>query len=244
MLSKILIEGVHLWFTSDNTLMPNQYPVKYRQLIRQQNRIGWRQLFNGRLSREWANLQNDYIYVRHQRLQETHQSAQKDGAYSTLSDRRNGLTWTAAIIQEIWDRWFELWAMRNADVHGNDQQTRHTHQESNNIARLQTIYDNRGSLEPRVRDELLYTTMEEHLEKSRHTLHNWLAVHEATITQSIKQAAKRAITGIRSIRTYFTSQNTPGVQGRTDATAIQTDRLGVRATAHRRQLQTQSPAGP
>jgi hypothetical protein len=35
------------WFNSYETTTPNKYPAKYRHLIRQQNRIGWRQLFSG-----------------------------------------------------------------------------------------------------------------------------------------------------------------------------------------------------
>jgi hypothetical protein len=33
----------------------------YHTLIQQQSRIGWRQLFNGRISTEWARLQDDYL---------------------------------------------------------------------------------------------------------------------------------------------------------------------------------------
>jgi exopolysaccharide biosynthesis predicted pyruvyltransferase EpsI len=92
--------------------------------------------------------------------------------------------------------------MRNADVHGHDQTTRQEQREQNNIKRLQTLYDQQQNMEPRVREELLYDTIEEHIQQSRHTLQNWLAVHELTILQSIKQAAKRAIQGVRLIKSY------------------------------------------
>jgi hypothetical protein len=221
-----------------------QYPRKYDTLIRQQNRIGWRQLFSGRLCREWARLQNDYLYIRHQRFLDTRRQTQEN-RYSRLSDRRNGTAWSATIIQEIWDRWFEVWALRNADVHGTDQTTRQEQRDLHDRMRLQTIYEQSDRIEPRVRDELLYENIEDHLQNSRHTLNNWLAVHEATISQSIKVATKRAIQGIHSIRSYFATGRPPGsrqLRHVMDITKRGTKR--ERATAHRRQLQTPSPAGP
>ena len=218
-LTRILIDGLHTWFNSDETIMPNKYPAKYKNLIRQQNRIGWRQLFSGRFSCEWARHQNDYQFVRQQRRQDTHVAAD-DTRYSQKSDRRSGHTWTTAIIQEMWERWFEAWAMRNADVHGHDPKTRQEQREHNNIMRLQTLYDQRQNMEPRVSDELLYENIEEHIQQSRHTLQNWLAVHESTIIQSIKQATKRAIQGVRLITSYFSSGRPPD----TPATTPQPER--------------------
>ena len=71
------------------------------------------------------------------------------------------------------------------------------------------LYDQRQNMEPRVSDELLYENIEEHIQQSRHTLQNWLAVHESTIIQSIKQATKQAIQGVRSIKSYFSSGRPP-----------------------------------
>jgi hypothetical protein len=66
-------------------------------------------------------------------------------------------------------------------------------------------------MEPRIRDELLFETADEHLEQSHRSIHNWLVVHESTITQSIKRAANKAIQGMRSIQSYFSTGRPPGV---------------------------------
>lgn len=99
-LSRIIIDGINLWFHTNETLMPKKYPPKYEFLIRQQNRNGWRQALSGRLRREWARLQSDHLCIRRQRLQNTHTSA-PDQHYSKMSDRWNGHTWTATITQEL-----------------------------------------------------------------------------------------------------------------------------------------------
>ena len=245
-LARILTEGIHLWLTSDETLMPDKFPPKYSALIRQQNRIGWRQLFSGRLSQEWARLQNDYIFVRKLRQQDTHLTNTYDNNHHNKTTAgRSGHTWAAEVIHEIWERWSEVWAMRNADVHGHDQQTRKAQQEHHNILRLQNIYEVRNQMEPRVREELLYRNVEDHLERSKSTLHNWLATHEATITQSIKNAKSRAIQGLRSIRSYFATGRPPGGQSRSPTrNDNRRSTPSSWANARRRKLQTKSPARP
>jgi hypothetical protein len=88
-------------------------------------------------------------------------------------------------------------------IHGNDEQTRRDKTYQRDTERLQTIYNNRDRLEPSVRD-LLFDTIEEHRQTSSNTaIHNWLAVHETTIIQSAKNVMKRALQGVRSIKTYF-----------------------------------------
>jgi hypothetical protein len=147
-MARILIDGVHRWLDgNDEPLQTHTYASKYGTLIRQQNAIGWRQIFSGRMSREWARLQDDFIYIDKQRrrdLQNDHRHR------STIADRRNGTRWTATMIQTIWEQWFVVWALRNADVHGHDRRTRAEALARSNRGRLQEIYDSRRQLEPSV----------------------------------------------------------------------------------------------
>jgi len=65
-------------------------------------------------------------------------------------------------------------------------------------------------MEPRIRNELLFTTATEHMEQSPRTIHNWLAIHESAITQSIKRATTKAIQGMKAIHSYFSTGRPPG----------------------------------
>ena len=56
----ILIDGLDSWFR-EVPLEDNAYPPSYRPLIRQQNEIGWRHLFNGHVSTQWRILQDRYV---------------------------------------------------------------------------------------------------------------------------------------------------------------------------------------
>jgi hypothetical protein len=194
-LSRILLKGVHGWMQHHELLRINDYPAKYRTLISQQNSLRWRQLFNGRMSKEWARLQDDHLYIMAQRRQDLSHSTTVSVTATQVQgnlSRRTGKNWTTEIITELWAQWALVRAMRNAELHGHDEATRLQQRTLLDRQRLEALYAKRMDVEPRIRD-LLFDTIEEHMHKSPRTVHNWLAIHKDTILQSIKQAAKRAI---------------------------------------------------
>ena len=107
------------------------------------------------------------------------------------------------IIVELWDQWYKVWILRNTAIHGHDRETREKHQHEVDRQRLQTIYQSRQNLEPSIQD-LLFSTVEEHQRMcGPQAIRNWLAINETVFMQSIKNVTRRAIQGVRSIRTYF-----------------------------------------
>jgi hypothetical protein len=65
-------------------------------------------------------------------------------------------------------------------------------------------------MEPSVQD-LLYTNVEEHLDQNSYAnISKWMAVHETTFITSMKNVRKRAIQGVKSIRSYFAVGRPPG----------------------------------
>ena len=63
-LTRVLCEALDGWLhhTTEDIyqLNPEVYPPAVHRLIRQQNEIGWHQLFLGRFSTEWSDLQDNY----------------------------------------------------------------------------------------------------------------------------------------------------------------------------------------
>ena len=205
------MNSITLWFQGQDSINPITLHPKYHRLVAQQNSIGWRQLFNGRLSTEWARLQEDHYHVSKQKMDTT---ATGTSFHNSRASRyaRNGTSWTSAIIVELWEQWYKVWILRNTDIHGHDQETRLKHQIEVDRQRLQTIYQNRQKLEPSIQD-LLFSTVEEHQRKcSPQAIQNWLSINEAVFMQSIKNVTRRAIQGVRSIRTYF--NNIQDINGR------------------------------
>jgi hypothetical protein len=70
--------------------------------LEEQTHLGWRQIFDGRWSRKWAYLQDQYLW----------EIGNKDPKYT-------GTTWlTAMLISTVWQQLFALWLERNATIHG------------------------------------------------------------------------------------------------------------------------------
>ena len=90
-LTEILLDGLSAWFNG-TTLDSELYPTQYHRLLQQQNDLGWRQLFNGRLSQEWATLQDNYLHQ-----------------HKLVSKRRSGHLWTTTIIKCLWEQWDKVW---------------------------------------------------------------------------------------------------------------------------------------
>jgi hypothetical protein len=85
-LALVLVTGISQWLNGQDTMSPEDFPPKYNQLVSQQNDIGWRQLFNGRMSTEWARIQDDYIYIYHcgdQMNYGTHQCSSNDSNHAS-----------------------------------------------------------------------------------------------------------------------------------------------------------------
>jgi hypothetical protein len=62
-----------------------------------------------------------------------------------------------------------------------------------------------------VSDDLLFDTIEDHQNQcSKTTIHNWLAVNETTFIQSAQNVTKRALQGVRSIKSYFQTRRKAG----------------------------------
>ena len=108
-LVQIMIDGIQAFFAGDIVnhgnpfLIPENYPNKFQELVRQQNRIGWLNFIRGRWSKQWQLLQGE------QTKKQRHSDA----------DTIRG-NWAAKIIQAIWDSVFEAWQQRNVDAHGDD----------------------------------------------------------------------------------------------------------------------------
>jgi hypothetical protein len=79
----ILLTALEAWFMNTSADF-SQYLTQYSHLIGQQTQIGWRQLFNGRLSMEWLQLQEEHLH--------------QQGLYNK---KTAGLLWATTILSKI-----------------------------------------------------------------------------------------------------------------------------------------------
>jgi hypothetical protein len=186
----LLIQALQGWLVDEEapyTMAHTSVAAGISRIVQEQNSIGWSQIFNGRFSGEWGRLQDEY-YAR----LDTNQR----NKYMT------GDRWQVTIISCIWDEWYKLWELRNKDLHGADEASRHAAARLEVERTLDDIYAMREHLDPGVRT-LLRGDVAEHREESVRTTRNWIAVHGQLFSDNVRRATERANRGMRSIRSYF-----------------------------------------
>eukprot|EP00957_Ditylum_brightwellii_P128130 9772903-Ditylum_brightwellii.AAC.1 len=79
--------------------------------IKQQNAVGWRQLFNGRMSKMWSEIQDKYLH-----------------GIKLHTRCPNGASWVKQVIKLIWQQFHILWTHCNETCHGKNRQGIKEHQ--------------------------------------------------------------------------------------------------------------------
>ena len=192
-LVEILIQGLTGWLEwagdAEFELPADLYEDEYRRLILSQNSIGWKHVFMGRFSNDWAAHQDDFYFT---------------NPGINPKKRRSGERWQVALIGVVWESWYEVWKARNQDVHGADATQKATIERRDVLRSLRVIYDKRRMYEPSSQ-ELLMKDIRDHEGHTTRQLKNWLAINEPVFQISFRRAKKAAIAGMKSIRHYFSS---------------------------------------
>ena len=79
----------------------NKYPAKFHEAIWSQGAIGWRQIFNGKISRHWLG----------------HQGHTKTSQGRLQMD----YIWGANIVETCLRMMIDLWEMRKEEVYGKEE---------------------------------------------------------------------------------------------------------------------------
>jgi hypothetical protein len=84
-------------YTLDHSIYP---PAIHHRLIRRNESDGWQQLFLGRFSNKWSDIQENFFA----------QKAGEEASVKTNTKKQMGLRWQAAIIGLLsWDQWWAVW---------------------------------------------------------------------------------------------------------------------------------------
>jgi hypothetical protein len=141
----------------------------YLNVIQLQDTIGWDHFLRGKLSHEWANLQQDYIY-------RTKPSSKFDRAKSIR-----------LIIKPLMLNCLDLWTLRNQERHGHDTASKQNKLAEQARRDLRAIY----SLEDKVlasdRD-LFSTPLTEFLQEPTYSIQCWLRSQKPIIYYSRREA--------------------------------------------------------
>ena len=191
-------EVIELWFAAeaqdDIQVSPILFPSDVRQVILQQNAICWRQIFNGRFAIAWAAVQDDYLA----------RSAPHTNRKADTQKVKKGKHWQQRFILAIWKQWSVVWKQRNEMIHGKTLTTQREANRRRTEAELRAIYETRDQLEREVQP-LMFREVQDHIQRHRHptSMRNWIQINEPIFRESLRRAKRKAISGVRSIRSYF-----------------------------------------
>jgi hypothetical protein len=105
----------------------------------------------------------------------------------------------------LWEQWYKLWKQRNREVHGHDERTRLEITTREVKQQLSEIYQHRTLYETHVQ-KLLHADVMDHEQHSMRVTQNWLSMNAPISRDSYRRLKRRVITGMRSIRDYFSAR--------------------------------------
>jgi hypothetical protein len=185
-LSDIMTAGLCSYFQSKplDCSEFEKYNATYHNLIRLQESIGWGHFLRGKISKEWANLQQDYIYRT---------------SPGTKFDKDK---WLRLIIKPLIMDCLDLWTLRNAERQGNDSASKQQKLANQAQRDLRAIYQLQDEVLASDRD-LFSTPLDTFLLADTYSIQCWIRSHKPIIYQSRREANRHAVINVRLLPTYF-----------------------------------------
>jgi len=173
-----------LWLGLRTARNSSHYPDVIRDLphplqgaIQKQSRLGWDQLFYGRITTAWATA----IDEMHPELKLT------------------GMQVMTQIIRTIWDSMLGQWKLRNNHLHQNAARL----DLPNYQQAIATLYEQRHQLPPAAQEALYRQPLEVILEQPAPRLQTWAIRGHQYFTRQLKAAKTQARLHTQDIRSFF-----------------------------------------
>jgi len=161
----------------------NELPPVLRSAIKAQSRLGWDQLYHGRISNLWEI------------------AIEKLNPHLPISGRRI----LVQMVQTIWKYILASWALRNHHLHQDGGRL----SLPNYKQAVQTIYEQKETLPPEVQEALFQRPLEQMLEQTPAFLKSWIERSQKYIQQQLKAARKRAKLKTPDICSFFRRPTQP-----------------------------------
>jgi hypothetical protein len=169
-LQSVLVTGLEciLYYT---TVVVNE-PPHLHDLCTEQDSIGWNQLFLGRFSKKWVELQTTFI----------HNSGLTPN-YCNL-----GTPWLKQIIHFIWSECKKLWSLRNEAQHVKDEEAQLARRYEQCRRETEWLYGFKDECIAAHRTDIFHNTLQEHccIERTERQLRTWIHCHKKAILASVE----------------------------------------------------------
>jgi len=169
------IMGKHLFLEFPDGIQELPNPLK--GAIQKQSRLGWDQLYYGRVTTAWANA-----------IDEMHPDLKLTGTQVMTQ-----------IIRTIWESVLEQWKVRNQHLHQNAAQLDHP----NYRQAITTLFEQQHQLPPAAQEALYWQLLEVILDQPAPRLQRWAQRGHQHFTQQLKATKTQARIHTQDIRTFF-----------------------------------------
>jgi len=171
-LSQMLWIGMISTNLEDHTA--NLYPEEYHPIFHSQNNIGWKQIYYGRISKQWVH----YLFMNQPGL--------------------DPIQFYAKLLHQVWVYVIELWNSRNTDQANSTNRF-----PANMLSKLQRIYAARDCLPIHTHDRIYNHTQEELLLKPKPYIQNWIQHNQKYIQTELKILEQQAHIDTQDIQHFF-----------------------------------------
>ncbi len=190
-MQQLLISGLFEWSNSNAAALPASLNPELRQAAEEQQRLGWHQLWRGRLSSKWGD-----ILAQH-RL-DTVDNTNYLGA--TADD------WIRRFITYVWKGVLEMWDIRNKHQHALDINDERTTARLRN--QIDCIYAQANEL-PLHEQIPFQTPRDDVIRLPLSAQKDWIEIHQDLLKCIFEQQKKREKLQINDIRTFFEQRPKP-----------------------------------
>jgi hypothetical protein len=159
--TKIIMEQLQHHSNTTGTSPPESANATVVKFIRQQDTIGWKHIFFGRIANSMKEI--------------TQPGTTEPQTTNT------GLRWTKRIIQHIWDTFLQLWANRNNFLYNDQQTTTKTRQKERLVERVKHCFRQQYEVNINDRKKIFYKEEEQIMKEDPRFIKAWLKLSERII---------------------------------------------------------------
>jgi len=152
-------------------------PTELRPAVQEQTRLGWVQVYKGRVTNQWAKA--------------------IDHLHPSLS--LAGCTLVALVIKHIWQYILDLWKLRNQHLHNDAGQL----SLPDYRLAVQTMYEQRHQIPPAAQEAVFNRPIDQILALPPAAIREWIIRSQKYLQQQIRAAKTRAKLHTSDIRTFF-----------------------------------------
>jgi hypothetical protein len=164
----------------------------FKHLVREQNSIGWNHILKGQFSHKWVHCQQLHIHL----------------DSGTDKTKQSGKIWLKRVLNQLWTSLWNVWLIRNGDLHGRDRQQREQKRHKKLIPKVEALYDQANTL--LTADKEIFTILI-HTQRAFPSgeIETWIKLVTPTVQRAIKDVNEFICRTNHTLLPHLVTQHDP-----------------------------------